>query len=89
MSIETKDFKEWYDAVYIGDGETHDKIPTATDYSYRSYMNGYTLAHGAWIEAAKRARADWNYYQELLKQNGFEGITDLLTKYHELQHDKS
>lgn len=89
MRIEAKDFKEWYDAVYIGDGEKFDRIPSATDSNYSEYMSGYTIAHGAWIESAKRARADWNYYQDLLKQNGFEGITDLLTKYHELQLDKS
>lgn len=28
---------------------------------------------------------NWDYYQELLKQNGFCGITDLLTKYHALE----
>lgn len=27
----------------------------------------------------------WDYYQALLKQNGFKGITDLLTKYHNLE----
>jgi hypothetical protein len=89
MGFEIKDFKEWYDAVYIGDGEKFDHIPLATEKNYSDYISGYTLAHGAWVESAKRARADFNYYQELLKQSGFEDITDLRTKYHEHQRDKS
>ena len=28
---------------------------------------------------------NWDYYQELLKLNGFSGITDLLTKFHEIE----
>jgi len=54
MTEHTKEFKEWYDAVYIGDGETVRKIPSATDKNYPAYMAGYTLALGAWIESRKK-----------------------------------
>lgn len=27
----------------------------------------------------------WDYYQQLLKSKGFDGITDLLAKYHNLE----
>lgn len=33
----------------------------------------------------KEIADNWNYYQELLKSNGFAGITDLLTKYRNLE----
>lgn len=56
--MKTKDFKDWYDAVYIGDGEIYNKIPSATDKDYTDYMAGYTLAHGAWIEAIKLCQFD-------------------------------
>jgi len=36
-------------------------------------------------EDYKTKAEDWDYYQELLKQNGFAGITDLLTKYKQLE----
>lgn len=56
MSV--KDFKEWYDAVYIGDGERYNQVPSATDKNFPDYMMGYTLAYGAWIEATKLANYD-------------------------------
>jgi len=48
-------FKEWYDAVYIGDGEIIDRIPIPTDKNYSEYIGGYTLAYGAYLEGVKFA----------------------------------
>lgn len=31
---------------------------------------------------------NWNYYQNLLKMNGFSGITDLLTKYRSVERER-
>lgn len=39
------------------------------------------MRHGSLKEKAE----SWDYYQELLKSQGFGGITDLLTKYHNLE----
>ncbi len=55
MTVEV--FKEWYNAVYIGDGEIIDRIPTATDKNYSEYMSGYTLAYGAYLEGVKFAES--------------------------------
>jgi len=56
MTVEV--FKEWYDAVYIGDGEIIDRIPRPTDKDYSEYMSGYTLAYGAYLEGVKFAEGE-------------------------------
>jgi hypothetical protein len=45
------DFKTWYDAVWLGDKEHGQFIPNTHDLDYLEYLNGYTLAHGAWQAA--------------------------------------
>ena len=48
-------FKQWYDAVWLGDEEHGQTIPQAfSDERYAEYMDGYTLALGAWIESARQ-----------------------------------
>lgn len=47
-------FKEWYDAVWLGDEECGQYIPTVGDITYPQYIEGYTLAHGAWQAANER-----------------------------------
>ena len=48
-------FKQWYDAVWLGDEEHGQTIPqTFSDERYAEYMDGYTLALGAWIESARQ-----------------------------------
>ena len=45
-------FKEWYDDVFIGDGEFVTHIPVSVDdFYYSQYMAGWTLALGAYEQA--------------------------------------
>ena len=49
-------FRKWYDAVWLGDEEHGQKVPQHIgDYKYAEYMDGYTLALGAWVEATTQA----------------------------------
>ena len=48
-------FKRWYDAWWIGDGEQGEYIPDQADPKFTEYLNGYTLAFGAWCEATRAA----------------------------------
>ena len=51
-------FKRWYDSIWLGDKEHGQKVPQHIgDCKYTEYMNGYTLALGAWMEATTQARA--------------------------------
>ena len=51
-------FKQWYDAVWLGDEGHGQKVPQHIgDYKYAEYMDGYTLALGAWAEATTQAQA--------------------------------
>ena len=48
-------FKQWYDAVWLGDEEHGQTIPQIfSDERYAEYMDGYTLALGAWLESARQ-----------------------------------
>ena len=48
-------FKQWYDAVWLGDGEHGQTIPQVfSDVQYVEYMEGYNLALGAWLESASQ-----------------------------------
>lgn len=48
-------FRQWYDAVWLGDEEHGQTIPQSfSDARYVEYINGYTLALGAWIESARQ-----------------------------------
>ena len=48
-------FKQWYDAVWLGDEEHGQTIPQSfSDERYAEYMEGYTLALGAWMESARQ-----------------------------------
>ncbi len=52
------EFKEWYDAQWLGDGEHGQAIPSCHDDSkFNEYVDGYTLALGAWIAATSFERA--------------------------------
>lgn len=45
-------FKDWYDAQWLGDREHGQFVPVHTgDARYTEYLDGYTLALGAWISA--------------------------------------
>lgn len=44
-------FKEWYDDIWKGDDEMQRPIPRFFDDEYREYLDGYTLALGAWQAA--------------------------------------
>jgi hypothetical protein len=41
----------------------------------------FEMRYGSLKEKAE----SWDYYQDLLNARGFEGITDLLAKYHQLE----
>ena len=48
-------FKQWYDAVWLGDEEHGQTIPQSfSDARYVEYINGYNLAFGAWLESARQ-----------------------------------
>ena len=48
-------FRQWYDAVWLGDEEHGQTIPQSfSDARYVEYINGYNLALGAWIESASQ-----------------------------------
>lgn len=51
---ESKQFKEWYDEWWLGDGQQGEIIPGSADADFPKYLDGYTLAFGAWM-AAKHA----------------------------------
>ena len=51
-------FKKWFDACWLGDGEHEQAIPTCRhDPKFMEYVDGYTLALGAWIAAIDIERA--------------------------------
>ena len=48
-------FRQWYDAVWLGDEEHGQTIPQSfSDARYVEFMDGYTLALGAWVESARQ-----------------------------------
>lgn len=49
--VEARLFKAWYDAWWLGDGQQAEIIPGSGDPEFPKYMNGYTLAFGAWMAA--------------------------------------
>jgi hypothetical protein len=51
---ESKAFKEWYDAWWLGDGQQAETIPGYEEPDFPKYLDGYTLGFGAWM-AAKHA----------------------------------
>ena len=51
---ESDAFKAWFDAVWIGDGDQGETIPTSGK-EYDKYLSQYTLAFGAWMAAKKAA----------------------------------
>lgn len=51
---ESKQFKEWYDEWWLGDGQQGEIIPGSADADFPKHLDGYTLAFGAWM-AAKHA----------------------------------
>lgn len=54
---QTSIFKQWYDAQWLGDGDHGQSIPlNAGDPKYTEYLDGYTLALGAWIVATEQER---------------------------------
>ena len=48
---ESAKFKAWYDAWWLGDGFQAESIPGYEDPDFPKYLNGYTLAFGAWMAA--------------------------------------
>ena len=54
-----EDVKRWYDSLWLGDGEHGQAVPMhAGDKDYSKYMDGYALAHGAWIRSGEIAYQD-------------------------------
>ncbi len=51
---ESADFAKWFNAVWIGDGEQGETIPTSGK-EYDEYLSQYTLAFGAWMAAKEAA----------------------------------
>lgn len=45
-------FRDWYNAVWLGDGESGETIPEQGDKRYDAYLQGYTVALGAWMARA-------------------------------------
>lgn len=56
LSDELPVFSKWYDAIWLGDGEHGQYIPTNGDKKYSEYLEGRTLALGAWMERARVAK---------------------------------
>ena len=51
------EFKRWYDAQWLGNRNHGQVIPLHTgDPKYTEYLDGYTLALGAWITATRTER---------------------------------
>lgn len=48
---ESAKFKAWYDAWWLGDGFQAESIPGYEEPDFPKYLNGYTLAFGAWMAA--------------------------------------
>lgn len=48
-------FKEWYDAIWLGDQEHGQTLPKSGP-EYDRYMDGYTLAYGAWNAALAKIK---------------------------------
>jgi hypothetical protein len=49
---EIAEFKDWYDAVWLGDQEHGQEVPTNPSHpQFKEYLSGYTLALGAWQSA--------------------------------------
>lgn len=49
---EIAEFKDWYDAVWLGDQEHGQEVPTNPSHpQFKEYMDGYTVALGAWQAA--------------------------------------
>ena len=42
-------FREWYNAQWLGDQEHGQYIPHNGDPRYTEYLDGHTLALGAWM----------------------------------------
>lgn len=51
---ESADFAKWFNAVWLGDGEQSETIPTSGK-EYDEYLSQYTLAFGAWMAAKEAA----------------------------------
>lgn len=48
-------FSEWFDAVWLGDLEHGQRIPTIQDSDYGEYLEARQLAQGAWMHRAQIA----------------------------------
>lgn len=49
-------FKNWFDAIWLGDEEHGQFIPNKNDEDYAEYLEQYTLAHGAYKYALARSK---------------------------------
>ena len=49
-------FKAWFDSWWLGDGEQGEAIPGQSDPKFKSYIDQYTLAFGAWMAAKAAAQ---------------------------------
>lgn len=54
---EAAEFKAWFDAWYVGDGEQGETIPGQSDPHFLTYIDQYTLGFGAWMAAKHAAKA--------------------------------
>jgi len=53
---ESAEFAKWFNAVWLGDGEQSETIPTSGK-KYDDYLSQYTLAFGAWMAAKEAAHS--------------------------------
>ncbi len=51
-----REFKEWFDAIWLGDEEHGQFIPNQKDEDYAEYLEQYTLAHGAYKYALSHSK---------------------------------
>jgi hypothetical protein len=49
-------FKNWFDAIWLGDEEHGQFIPNKNDEDYAEYLEQYTLAHGAYKYALSHSK---------------------------------
>lgn len=69
-----REFKNWFDAIWLGDEDSGQFIPNQKDEDYAEYLEQYTLAHGAYKYAlahSKERIAELEAkYQSLIMQVG-------------------
>jgi len=76
-----KVFEARYNAVDLSKNHDGQYTNALVDAMWRGFKAAHVIQQSR-IDALEK---QWNYYQEFLKSNGFDGVTDILVKYKELE----